>query len=296
MTKVSFIGAGRVAHTLSRALSARGVHVSCIASRREISARRLAHSLPDCKGGSAQAAAQSSDVTFITVPDDCISGVVSALRWRPGKMVVHCSGGTEVSVLSAAATNGALIGGFHPLQTFADPDIALRLLEGCSVAIEGDGLVTAQLNRFAELLGMNPIRIPAGARIRYHAGANYAASFVVSLLGEAVNIWRSFGVREEEALQALLPLSYATLDAVSKGGLSHGLSGPFSRGDVGAIRSHIKHLGALNTSHAAFYRAIGERQVEVARAAGRLDADRLRLMESLVRQAGNGEKNQVGCE
>ncbi|HEV7368136.1 Rossmann-like and DUF2520 domain-containing protein [Arenibaculum sp.] len=284
MTTVSFIGAGRVASVLGRALSARGVQVACVASRRDASARRLAAALPGCEAGPAQAAAARSDVVFVTVPDDALAEVASSLSWRPGSVVLHCSGGTEVGVLAPAASAGALTGGFHPLQNFADPDIALGMLEGCAVAVEGDGRVAVLLERFAALLGMTPIRLPPEARTRYHAGANYAASFLLSALGEAVALWRSFGVDEDEALRALLPLSRATLEAVAKGGLAHGLSGPFSRGDAGAVAAHLDHLGRLGADHADFYRSVGRRQVEIAAAAGRLEPGRLRRMTDILRE------------
>jgi predicted short-subunit dehydrogenase-like oxidoreductase (DUF2520 family) len=283
MTTVSFIGAGRVASVLGRALSARGVRVACVASRRGESARRLAEALPGCEAGPAAAAARA-DVVFVTVPDDRIAEVASTVPWCAGTVVLHCSGGTDIGVLAPAAAAGALTGGFHPLQNFADPDVALEMLEECMVAVEGEGRVALLLEHFAALLGMAPIRLPPGARARYHAGANYAASFLLSVLAEAVTLWRSFGVDEAEALRALLPLSRTTLEAVSRGGLTHGLSGPFSRGDAAAVAAHLDHLHRLGADHADFYRAVGRRQVAIAAAGGRLEPERLRLLAATLRE------------
>jgi hypothetical protein len=52
-------------------------------------------------------------------------------------MVVHTSGAATVSVLTTAEEAGALVGSFHPLQTFADADQASSL-PGTTFVLEGE--------------------------------------------------------------------------------------------------------------------------------------------------------------
>jgi predicted short-subunit dehydrogenase-like oxidoreductase (DUF2520 family) len=43
----------------------------------------------------------------------------------PGHRVVHRSGATEFPALDHASASGAVTGGFHPMQMFANPAVTL---------------------------------------------------------------------------------------------------------------------------------------------------------------------------
>jgi predicted short-subunit dehydrogenase-like oxidoreductase (DUF2520 family) len=279
---IAFIGAGRLGSALAVALQKRGVPVARVASRTPAHARQLAAQLPGCQAADATAAAQA-DLVFLTVPDDAIASLAAQLPWRAGQAVVHCSGATEVSVLQAAADAGAAIGGFHPLQIFSDPERAVDLLAGSSVAIEGPPALEAQLTQLAVTLGMQPLRLPPGARALYHGGASYAASFLLSMLDEAVSAWRAFGIDEAQALQALLPMAHGTLAAAASKGLSAAVAGPLSRGDAGVIARHLAAFTALGPEHAALYREFTRRQLALVQTTTRLSeaqAERVRQVIS----------------
>lgn len=278
---VSFIGAGRLGTTLAVALSRIGLNVVAIASRDAAKAERLAARLAGCRAVLAQEAARA-DLVFVTVSDDAIGPVAQSLSWRAGQAVVHCSGATEVGALEPAARQGALTGGFHPLQNFADPERALALLAGSAVAIEAPPALAALLRQHAERLGMQALALPAGARALYHGGASYAASFLLSMLQEAAAIWESFGIQEAEALEALLPVALGSLQAAAGKGLVGGLAGPISRGDAGVVERHLRALERLGPGHAAFYREFSRRQLELARRGGRLTDAQLARLHALV--------------
>ncbi len=277
----AFIGAGRLATTLGSALSRHGLLVAHIASRNPQSAERLASRLPGCTAVEP-ARATAADVVFVTVPDDDIAEVASQLPWRRGQLVVHCSGATEVSALDAAAQAGALTGGFHPLQIFSDPDLAERLLADSFVAIEGPRPLVERLEEVAALLRMRVLHLPQGARARYHGAASFAASFLLSMLEEAAAIWASFGIDERDALEALLPLAYGTLDAARSKGLPGALAGPLSRGDAGVVARHLHDLDRLGPQHGALYREFAQRQLDLLKRDGRLGSLRLETLRNLL--------------
>jgi predicted short-subunit dehydrogenase-like oxidoreductase (DUF2520 family) len=270
--RIAIIGTGRLGATLAKALHRQGVEIAMVANRNTASAQQLAAQLGSCRAVDVNEAAQA-DLVFLTVPDDALAPVAAQLPWRPGQAVVHCSGATEVAVLQPAADAGAVIGGFHPLQIFSDPARALELIAGSSVAIEGPPELEVQLQELAALLGMHPIHLPPGARALYHGGASYAASFLLSMLDEAVTAWRSFGVDEAQALQALLPLAQGTLAAAASKGLSAAVAGPVSRGDAGVIARHLAAFEALGPEHAALYREMTQRQLALVQATQRLSDD-----------------------
>ncbi|MFM2447897.1 MAG: hypothetical protein RIS44_347 [Pseudomonadota bacterium] len=256
MNDIAFIGAGRVATTLSQALANAGWSVKAVASKTMGSAEALASLLPNCQSVSVAEASQHP-LVFLTVTDDAISSVCSELTWHTGQSVIHCSGATELLALESAATQGAQVGGFHPLQIFSDPQSALRNLPGSSVSIEAaDPALATMLRDMAHALGMHPFDLPAGTRALYHASAGYAASLLLPLLHEAVQLWRELGVDETQALRALLPLAKGTLASVERRGLAGALSGPLSRGDLGVLKKHCNALDGLGGEHLTLYKTL----------------------------------------
>jgi predicted short-subunit dehydrogenase-like oxidoreductase (DUF2520 family) len=282
MNTLAFLGAGRLAASLATALHRQGQSITAVASRNHASAVNLAARLAGTQALDIQAAVDAADLVFITVPDDAIATIANTLRWRPGQRVVHCSGATEVAALNAAAQAGALTGGFHPLQIFSDPDKAIELLAGSSVAIEAPEPLAGELHALATALGMRALTLPAGARARYHASANFAASFLLPVLAEAVSIWERFGIDESAALAALLPLAHGTLVSAGNKGLVGAGSGPISRGDAGVIAKHLTALGELGTEHVTFYRELGIRQLQLAEKGHRLNQDQLKQLRELL--------------
>src|SRR5687768_469038 len=134
--RIGFIGAGQLATPLAWSLSQAGYRVLGAASPSRTSAERLAEGIADAKAyDDAQKLVDASDLVFIAVPDDAIARTAQSLDWEPRQSVIHCSGATELSALTAAAKRGAATGGFHPLQTFTNTEAAMRSLPGCTVGI-----------------------------------------------------------------------------------------------------------------------------------------------------------------
>jgi predicted short-subunit dehydrogenase-like oxidoreductase (DUF2520 family) len=195
---------------------------------------------------------------------------------------VHCSGATEIATLAPAAAQGALTGGFHPMQTFADPQAALASLPGCTISIEAPEPLHTCLETLASRLECRSITLPAGARVLYHASGAYASQYVVALLAEAVKIWASFGVGEEDAIKALLPLLRGTAAAVGQAGLVQGMPGPVSRGDTDTVRRHLEALAVFDPAAASLYRTLALRTVPLADARGALSETQHRTLLALL--------------
>lgn len=283
-SRIGFIGAGRLATTLAIAWTRAGVLVVGAASRSYSSACSLVEQCehPEIRAfESAQALADSCHMLFITVPDDQIATVVADIRWHPGQSVVHCSGATQVGVLAPAENAGAAIAGFHPLQLFSNPTVALQHLAGSSVAIEASGKLDAELTQLAAVSGLRPLRLPPGARVAYHAAGNLAASCLLGVIKEAVDIWEHCGLPRDEALSALMPLSMGTLASAREAGLDKALSGPVSRGDINVIRAHLDAIRA-STGNTRLYEELLERLVGLALRAGRIGHDQAREFTSLI--------------
>lgn len=269
--RVGFVGVGRVGKGLSLALSRAGYSIAGLAGR--------AH-------GDQRAVLADADLVFLTVPDDALAAACAALPVSPRHAVVHCSGAAELSVLAAASRAGARVGGFHPLQMFADPDVAARGLRGCAIAVEAEEPLASTLLRMVEDLGARPLRVPPGARAAYHAAAHYAGAFVAALLAEASSVWGRLGIREEDALAALLPLARGSLDAIEHAGPSRAMAGSVARGDVETLRRHVEALGALDPAFRDLYCRLALRTVPLAVASGKLDAAVAARIRQLLSRGG----------
>ncbi|WP_353190105.1 DUF2520 domain-containing protein [Pandoraea pnomenusa] len=268
---LGFIGAGRVARALANAAANAGYEVTAIASRRADTAQRLASSLPRCtalpidRPEDMNAVFSRADLVFLTVPDDAIAACASHLAPKPGQALVHCSGASEVALLAPAAEHGAQIGGFHPLFLFAGLDDDAERLSGSTITIEADGHLDETLRTLANAIGCRTLSIPAGERMRYHAGANYAASFLLCLLDEATELWQAIGMPADDARHAMWPLVMGTLAAARERGLSGALAGPVSRGDAGIVTRHTEALASLGSNHATLYSLLTIRAIRLAR-------------------------------
>ena len=286
--RIGFIGAGRLARTLAPAWARCGLVIAGAYSRRIETARALADA---CSGGAAafadaQALLDASDLVFLTVPDDAIAGMARALRWTANHRLVHCSAATEVAALNPAAEAGALTGGFHPLQLFADPEVAIGHLAGSTVAIEAGAPLAGELHHLADLLGMRPLTLPGGSRVLYHIAGNLAASGVLGVLREAEDIWALAGLPRRDAMSALLPLTRGTIAAATASGLPGALAGPVSRADLRVVQAHLAQLGKVDAGGTDFYALLLERLVRLGESAGRLDATQAAAIRTLLGDAG----------
>ncbi len=181
--------------------------------------------------------------------------------------MVHCSGATEVSVRA--------------------PSAALASLPGCTVSIEAAEPLQSRLRELTSQLGCRSTTLPPSAPLRYQASGAYASQYAVALLAEAAKLWASFGVSEEDAIKALLPLLRGTAAAIGKAGLVQGMPGPLSRGDVDTVHRHLDSLDAFDPAVAALYRQFALRTVTLADKKGVLTTEQQTRL-----QAWHGEGNK----
>ncbi len=204
-------------------------------------------------------------MVVIAVPDDAIPTVAAQLA-RSGKVgaghvVLHVSGVLDGSALEALASTGAALGSLHPLQSLSDPTTAPDRLRGAYAAVEGDDRAAIAAVDLAESVGLKPFRLAAGQKARYHAGAVFAANFLVTLYGMAEKLFTSAGVPPEDAAPALLSLMRGVLENVKARGAAGALTGPVARGDAESVR---RHLAALQGLEAALYRELSRATLELA--------------------------------
>ena len=284
MEQVGIIGAGRVGSALAVAAAAAGWPVVAVASRQHARAEALAARLPGARPATAQEVADLADLVFLTVPDAAIAQVTRVVRWRAGQAVVHTSGAESLAPLAPARAAGALIGGLHPLQTFAGANEAdpLRVFAGITCALEADAALLPRLEALVRALGARPVVLPAEARARYHAAAVLASNYVVTLLHLAAALWATFGVDERTALAALLPLTRRAVDNVAARGPAAALTGPIVRGDAATVAKHLGALAEACPTALAPYAALAEATLALAADAGLLSPEQVAAVRAVL--------------
>ncbi|MBI4282330.1 MAG: DUF2520 domain-containing protein [Chloroflexi bacterium] len=283
--RVGFIGAGRAATGLALALHQRGYRVTAVASRTLASAEVLAGRIQGCTSlKTPQEVADGCDLVFITTSDDAIATVARSVQWHRDMGVVHCSGAESAAILDAARKQGARVGSFHPMQTFPAISYGGANLAGVAFAVEGPPPLIDTLKEMAHALGGWPVEIAPEHRALYHLSGFLACGAVVTLVGQAAEVWKVMGYTREEGLKVLFPLLRSTVDSLEAQGIPTALTGPISRGDVGTVRKHLDALECQAPSVLPLYCQVALGAVALSREKGGIDQVKEREITALLEE------------
>lgn len=283
-SRIGFIGAGRLGSSLAIAMSRAGYRITALSSRRAPHRDWLKTRLPDASIHSEpREVAAESDIAFITTSDASIQEVAESVPWRNEQMVVHCSGAASLQLLTSVSAKGASVGGFHPLQTFPSPDSA-DSLNGITFGVESPHLKLLDwLSSVAQNLGGKAYPLVADERPSYHAAAVMACGLLAGLTGLAAEIWASSGgISRQQALDALVPLVKTTANSMGENGLPNALTGPYVRGDIETVRSHIEASSAVSAELGAAYSALAIAALHIAREQGNLTPEAEKSIKDML--------------
>lgn len=281
--RVAVIGAGRMGQGIALALSRSGADVSLLGR----TAKPVPAPLTVRVEGWGEACS-AAEVILVATPDTAIPVVAERLLQdgclSSRSSVLHLSGLLDRSALGALSATGAGLGSFHPLQTVADPETAGERFRGAFAGVEGDAKAMAAGERLAERLGMTAVRIPAGAKPAYHAGATVVANYTVALMGMAVRLAKSAGVPPELAGKLYLPLLHGAAANLDRLAPAEALTGAIRRGDAGTVAAH---LAALSPADRRLYAVVGLEALALSRAAG-LGEGAAAELERLLTESATG--------
>jgi len=286
MLKIGFIGAGTVGTALAVLLNRKGYRVASVYSRSRSSAERLAAEVSDCRvTDSCQGAADAAELIFITTPDAAIAGVTSRIKWQKGRSVIHCSGADSTDILEPARKSGAMVGGFHPLQTFAGTKQAIENIPGSTFALEAEEPLLTTLKKMAEDLGGRWITLKAEDKVAYHTAAVFASNYLVTLVKMATDLWQTFSIPTDQATKALLPLMHGTLHNIETIGIPQCLTGPIARGDTGTVSKHLQDLHKNAPTLLFPYKELGLQTIPVALAKGKINEKQASELELILKKS-----------
>lgn len=274
---IAIVGCGKVGTSLGRFLQKAGYPIVGLASRTLDSARKSAAVMETQRFTDApETVTTGAGVVFITTPDDVIADACDALAekggFRPGTVVLHCSGALPSTLLARAQAAGAVVGSMHPLQSFARTEIDRNPFRGIVVSVEGQPEAVAAATAMARALEAHCVEIRTDAKTLYHASAVVASNYLVTVLGLAFDLLEKAGIGRADLYPILRPLVQGTLANIEKVGIPEALTGPVARGDVATVAAHLERIGALAPDRLALYSDLGRATVPLARARG-LDDD-----------------------
>ncbi|BAT71900.1 conserved hypothetical protein [Thermosulfidibacter takaii ABI70S6] len=237
--KVGFVGAGRVGLTLSAFFLDRGIEVRWIVAKSDPSfnrARAILRSevslLRDIGGG------EPVDIIFLTVNDSAISEAANQVRAQfEESVLVHTSGAHSSEIIPGEGRASC-----HPLQSFADPASAVKLVPSTLFTVEGDELGLEKVKTLLSALGLEYVVIDSSSKPLYHAAAVIASNYLVTLMYHALETMKASGFPEDKGLRGLLALVKGTLQNIETLGVPDALTGPIARGDWETVKLHLRVL------------------------------------------------------
>lgn len=243
---VSVIGTGALGTVLVKGLHQHGYTIHSLFNRHLRKAEALSREVnASYVSEFPERRSELGSLVFLTVQDSEIVSAAQQLTRLSGSfsgyLFVHCSGNESSIALRALKQRGADVAAFHPLQTFTSHS-APEDFYNSYFDVEGNAGAMDPLKEVARALGAHTLEISAESKAYLHAAAVMASNYLVSLLDASSRIAGLGDIPEQEALNALLPLVYKSIENVENRNPRSALSGPIKRGDLQTVKKHLNLL------------------------------------------------------
>ena len=282
---IGFIGAGAVGGSLGVCLSRAGYRVVAVGSRTFASAQRFAERIDGCRAyRTPQEVADAARLVVISTADDAIRSVAEGVAWRPGQVVVHCSGATSLDVFQHPVSLGAAAGALHPLQAFSSVENGVTSIPGTTFGIEGNPEVRVALADVARAIGGRPVFLNASDKALYHLSGVMMGNLLTCLAATAARLWEQCGYSRAEGAEALVPMMRGVVNNLERSGIPGAVAGPYVRGDLGTIRKHVEALAARAPEVLPLYRELARAAIPFGVEKQALSPETAQQIEAIIGQ------------
>jgi predicted short-subunit dehydrogenase-like oxidoreductase (DUF2520 family) len=236
MLKISFVGAGNVAHHLAIAFEKAGIaEVAEVYSKHLENAETLCSHLYVAEAKTDLDFSNSvSEIIFLAITDDVLPKVLDELIIKENTLIAHTSGSTPLSIFEPYPYQGGV---FYPLQTFSkNREVEIDTVPFCIEATDKD--TEKRLFRLAQKLSRKVVLMSSQERRILHIAAVFACNFVNHLLGISKSIL------DANALdyKLLKPLVKETIEKAFYTEPRLAQTGPAIRKDIKLIEKHLEFL------------------------------------------------------
>lgn len=233
---------------------------------------------------------QLPDVIFITKSDRKILEAAQNLTETfsdklKDKIVIHCSGINDKSLLACCAHFGAITAFAHPYQTFFYPDT--DLLNGIAWAVDG-GLHTKRIEQIVQSLNGIPVDVSKidFNNSLYHASAVIASNSMHTTISLAAEIAKLSGIDPLRFLPQILKQTMDNILSSFKEDSAIPLTGPVVRGDTETIILHmiaLKHHPDLLSN----YKQLCLITLENARRKNSISSENYEVVKNILQNTTN---------
>jgi predicted short-subunit dehydrogenase-like oxidoreductase (DUF2520 family) len=294
---VSIIGAGRLGTALARALATQGYTIEAVVagtSRHAKRAAKLVGTNPLALASTELDQLPTSDILFITTPDDAINDVAAQIaaaiklggmkrESRRTRTALHASGALSSAALESLRDTGFATGSLHPLVSVSDPLQGALNLRSAFFCVEGDAAAVRVALRIVRALGAQSFSISAKDKALYHAAAVMASGHTTALFDLATEMLVRCGLTKARARAVFLPLLKSTLENLYTTDPAHALTGTYARADTATVRRHLSALRSQKMTDALLaYLTLGKHSLRLARAAGANPAALKEIADTLL--------------
>ena len=284
MTKLGFIGAGKVGTALAVRLSKKGYPVVAVYDVKPEAARYFTGVVSGSKAvDDKQMVADAAELVFVSTTDDFIGSTASEVKWRDGQMVLHCSGANTTALLEPARKQGALVGVFHPGQAFTDKEQAIENIAGAIFDIEAEEPLLSTLKEMSVALDGGWVEVKAADRPVFHVAEELYTLFFYVNYKVAIKMMQAIDLNEEQANKVLLPLMKATVRNIEAFGMNQVLPGPVDRGDGETIKKHIDGLRSTFPGGLPLYRELALQNTYLALEWGSINQQKTDELQSILK-------------
>ncbi|KAB3537704.1 DUF2520 domain-containing protein [Alkaliphilus pronyensis] len=266
--RIGFIGGGKVGRSFGKYLVDNGFNVMGYYSRSYSSAVASANYTDSKPFEMLHQLIDTVGIIFVTTPDDALQSICNEIsntrKLRRDHLLVHMSGAHSSEVFNNAKKFGCSIYSLHPLQAFANIDVAVENLKNTVFSIEGDEENLDKLVNIMKLCGNQYFILDGKNKPLYHAAACVVSNYLVTLMDLSIKMLKAADINEIEGFKAMYPLIIGSLNNVKDFGTVEALTGPIARGDVNTIRKHLDVMKVKAPNEALFYKRLGEETTKLA--------------------------------
>lgn len=229
MIRIVFLGFGKLGYNLCNALhDNKLISVNQIYNRSNI---ELPPGLNQLSFTTRISEIEDADVYVIAIPDDAIKSLSEKLPFED-KLVIHCSGGAGLNILSEKNRRGVL----YPLQTFSKHSkVDFSEIPICLEAENASDLKV--LKKIGHILSNKVVEINSEERAKLHL----AAVFVNNFVNHMYAIGHDILSKNKLPFDLLKPLIKETAHKVEMFSPAEVQTGPAKRKDLKTIEKHL-HL------------------------------------------------------
>lgn len=233
--KIVFIGAGRLAFNLSKALLGAGHDIIQVYSRTQDSASAMAAIAGGAPVTDLGLVSNDADVYIISVSDSAMPELIPLVcKGREQKVFVHTAGSMPMDVFQGMALHYGVL---YPMQTFSKE----RLVDFSDIPcfIEAcDELSARVINELAASVSARVKELSSEDRRYLHLAAVFACNFVNHCYAISADILKKHGM----AFDVMLPLIDETARKVHQMEPAAAQTGPAMRYDCNVIRNQSNML------------------------------------------------------